>query len=402
MIVATLVVAVGLLAGIWIAYTRGLRLGGVVVVSLLAVYTLLNFAALPVFVLGALLAYVGIRVVQDRWLLYGRRLLIAAMLLGAVVPVVAFLFVEGFVGRSNAVHEVEFLGSILPGIAAYNFYRQDPERRVADALASAGLFVVLVVVGVAALGAWEGGTCWTCALFGVEPGEYVTPILLRMGSDAGAVLGLGLQPRQPVVGTLLTVAMVVVFGLILAEFVRFRWGLRPIGVVAVPLLVLFALRAWWILPMYLAILTMAYVGTRVIHAETLFYGRALLSFATVMGVLLALPVLVAFDLRYGLLVFFAGLLAGIGAYNFHVVPPRERRAALAVNAGLFVVVFGGARILVAPLPGGLAETVTLGHVVVVALVLGVAAWTILGLERLLPANRAIHDASPFGREVVEE
>lgn len=402
MIVFTFIVAIGLLVGIWLASRWSLRLGGVVVVPLLAVYTFFNVTALPIFVLSTCIAYPGIRFIQDRWLLYGRSLLLTAILLGAIVPVVVFLVLDGVMGQSLAVSEVDFLGSILPGIAAYNFYRQEADRRVADVLASLGLLAVLIVVGVVALVGWERDPCWTCTLFGVAPDTYVTPVLLRMGSDAVDILGLPANPGQPVVGTLLLATLVIVLGLGFAEFTRFRWGLRPAGVIALPLVALFSLRAWWILPLYLVVLALAYAGTQAIHAATLVYGRALLSLAVIIGVVTALPMLVAFDFPYGLSVFFTAFLAGIGAYNFHVVPPRERRATLVVNAGIFAVLFAIARILIAPLPNGLARSVTSVHVAVWVAVILATAWTVYRLERLLPSNRAIHEASPFRREVTEE
>lgn len=63
MIVSALLVGIGLVVGAWAATTRGYRLGGVVVVSLLAVYTLLSFASLPIFVLSTAVAYLGIDLV---------------------------------------------------------------------------------------------------------------------------------------------------------------------------------------------------------------------------------------------------------------------------------------------------------------------------------------------------
>lgn len=400
MLIATLLVVVGLLVGAWAATTRRLRLSGVVVVSLLAVYSLLSVATLPVFVLSTVLAYLGVQVVQDRWLLYGRRLLLTAIVLGAVVPVAAFLVLDLVAGRAPDVSEVEFLGSILPGIAAYNYYREDADRRRVDLVASIALFVGLVGVGALAFWLWATPPCTTCRLLGVAPADYVTPLFAVAGSDVAAAFGLPAGPTVEVVGSVWTVTLVVVSGLALAEFVRSRWGLRPVGVVSLPLLALFALRSWWVLPVYLGVAAVAAVVVHVIHHRTLLYGRALLSVAGVVGVVVTLPVTVALGLETGLAVFFTGLLAGIGAYNLHVAAPAERVDSVVVNMGLFTVVFALARVLITPLEMGLASTVTGGHLLAGALVLAITAWVVYDRERDLPSNTAILDASPFATEVV--
>lgn len=155
MIIAVLVVTIGLLVGAWAATTRGYRLSGVVVVSLLALYTLVDFVALPVFLVSGLLAYLAIGWIQDRWLLYGRPLLLAAIFVGALLPVLSVVILDALLSGSLAVRHMDYVGSILPGIAAYNFYRADPERRLPELIASVGLFVSLMTVGVVSVLLWQ-------------------------------------------------------------------------------------------------------------------------------------------------------------------------------------------------------------------------------------------------------
>lgn len=400
MLIATLLVVVGLLVGAWAATTRRLRLSGVVVVSLLAVYSLLSVATLPVFVLSTVLAYLGVQVVQDRWLLYGRQLLMTAIVLGAVVPVGVFLALDLVAGRAPDVSTVEFLGSILPGIAAYNYHREDADRRRVDLVASVALFVGLVGLGALAFWLWATPPCTTCGLVGFAPADYVTPLFAVAGSDVAAAFGLPAGPTVAVIGSVWTVTIVVVSGLALAEIVRSRWGLRPVGMVSLPLLALFALRSWWVLPVYLGVAVVAAVVVQLVHRRTLLYGRALLSIGGVVGVVVTLSVALALGLETSLALFFTGLLAGIGAYNLHVAAPAERVDSIVVNAGLFTLVFALARALITPLEAGLASTVTGGHLLAAALVLVVTAWVVHDRERDLPSNAAILDASAFGTEVV--
>lgn len=61
----------------------GIELGGTIAIPVLAVYTLKNVFMLPIFVLSAILAFVGLWVVKQRTLLYGRDELLVAMGIGS-------------------------------------------------------------------------------------------------------------------------------------------------------------------------------------------------------------------------------------------------------------------------------------------------------------------------------
>lgn len=86
MIVAITLMVLGLLAGVVVVQYRAYRLSGVLVVPLLAVYALYNFATLPMFVLAFLVAYAALYAVERWTLLYGRALLLTGILIGAAVP----------------------------------------------------------------------------------------------------------------------------------------------------------------------------------------------------------------------------------------------------------------------------------------------------------------------------
>ena len=292
-------------------------------------------------------------------------------------------------GRSIVVREIDYLGSILPGIAAYNYYREDADRLLPEVVASAALFVGLLVAGVLSLLLWSRPPCTTCQLLGVSPADYAAPILLSPGSDVAGLFGMSTVAAPVSVGSLGAVTAVVLLGLIVGEVLRERWGLQPAGVIALPLVALFALRAWWVLPLYVGIGLLTFVAIGAVHRWTLLYGRALLSVATVLGVLLAVPALVGFGLTDNVAVFFAGLLGGIGAYNLHRVAPADRLAATTVNAGSFVAIFALARTLVAPRPGGLAESVGWGEVAIGALAVMAALWVLARYERARPSERAL-------------
>ncbi|MEF8776668.1 MAG: poly-gamma-glutamate biosynthesis protein PgsC/CapC [Haloarculaceae archaeon] len=389
MLIATVVMVVGLTIGAWAATTRGYRLSGVVVVSLLAIYALVDVVAVPMFVLSALLAYLVIQAVQNRWLLYGRPLLLTAILVGAVLPVLGFVVVDLFMGHSLVVRDIDYIGSILPGIAAYNFHRADADRRLPELLGSAGLLVGLIGLGIVSLLLWSRPPCVTCDLLGISPADYVAPILLTGGSDVAGVLGLATVDTPGSIGSLGAVTAIVLLGLVVGEFGRERWGLRPVGVIALPLVALFALRSWWILPLYVGIALGSFGVIQAVHSRTFLYGRGLLSIAAVSGVLLAVPALVLFGLTEPVGVFFAGLLGGIGAYYLHTAAPGERVATVTVNAGIFVAIFAVARVLIEPRPGGLGTSLGWPDLLVGGLVILATIRVLVRLERIRPSERTL-------------
>lgn len=399
MLITTFIVAIGLTAGAWAATSRGYRLSGVVVISLLAIYTLINFSAFPIFVLSIMIAYVGIVLLQERWLVYGRRLLFMAIILGAAVPVLIALLFDIWAFQNTQITELDFLGSILPGIAAYNYYRADPDRRLRELIASVGLFIVLVTVGVGSLVLWYTPPSISSQIFGHSVTRYFQPLLQTAGSDLAGLLGIEAFAGPPGVGSLGTVSAVVLLGLFLAELARSRWGLRPAGVIALPLIVLFSLRIWWVVPLYLGVSVLSYLFIQLLHTWSLLYGRALLSISGLFGVLIATVVIGALGLPGTLAVFFAGLLGGIGAYNLHIIAPRERVANAAVSAGIFVGLFVVARALIVPLPAGLTTTITWMHALVATIVMAAAALAILDLERTRPSRREFQEWTLAPEEV---
>jgi hypothetical protein len=72
---------------------------------------------------------------------------------------------------------------------------------------------------------------------------------------------------------------------------------------------------------------------------------------------------------------------------------------LVLSAGIFVVSFAVARLLVTPLPDGLGTPLTGWHVAAGVVVLAAAAWQAYDLERFRPSQRRLLDASPFTTEV---
>jgi len=377
MLIVTTVMLLGLLGGITASQLGGLRLGGVVIVPLFAVYTLRSFGTFPILLMSVVGSYLSVRIVKRRLLLYGRSVFVVAVVTGALVPLFVYLFVTVGSGPRVVVSELGFIGSVLPGIAAYNLHRLPEDRRVDDALWSLALLLLLVVVGI-------GLTIGV----GLTPLATVTPaVVLAPESDIARAFGLVVQgSAHPTILPFPRELGMLGLGFLFSEAVRSRWGIRVGGLIVLPLLVLFAFRNAWLLPVFLLAAALAYVGIQLLHAWTLIYGRALLSVGVIFGLLTVISVVPVLPFGNGLLPFFTGILGGVGAYNLHVVAPAERGASALVAAGVFVVLAGSARLALTPLPGGLVERVGPGHLAVGAVVLAVAAREAYRLEALRPSG----------------
>lgn len=94
-----------------------------------------------VYLVAAVAAYVGIRIVHSWTLLYGRVLLSVSVIFGLLtVPAL----VSGLPARNGLL---PFFTSIFGGVSAYNFHVVAPAERRATVLLTAGVFVGLAAVG---------------------------------------------------------------------------------------------------------------------------------------------------------------------------------------------------------------------------------------------------------------
>jgi hypothetical protein len=380
MLVAVALTLVGLAAGVTATQRFGLRLGGVLTAPLLAVYTLRDLGTLPIFVVSAVLAYVVVGHVTRTTLVHGRPLFLVGVGAGMVASVGLFLLAS-LAGAALPLGAVELVGSVLPGIAAYNFHRQEGRTAVVDLGATA-----LTVAGLLALGTG------LVTLVAGTPFAALGPAVLLVAS-ADVVVWTGAEAvasaATPTFALAPTLALVAV-GLVASEGLRRRYGLRPAGIVALPVLALFARSDPALVPLYLLTAGAAYGATRVVARRTLVYGRVLLSAGIAVGVLVATVVAVPTTLVAGLLdataadgmtVFVVGVLGGVGAYNLEVVPPAERPHTVAVAAALFAGLCWLAVALFRPTEGALLSEVGLPAVVATALVTVAGGAALLDLER---------------------
>lgn len=354
--VATLLAVIGLLSVALTTQLTGYRLGGTITVPVLAVYTLKNALMLPVFVLSTIAAYIGLYVFRQRTLIYGRDELLTAFIIGTSVPVMTILILIQF-GFDPDV--IVFLGSILPGLAAYNYHSIKPEYRWNDLLVATSLLTGLIVIG-GVLVRPETATRF---------GAMTPPVLFAETADVAvynnAVVDI---PPEPVIISREVVAGLFVAGLLLSERIRSRFGVR-VGVITAVLLAVYALTNYWLIVMYLGLLVLAFAAIQAVNHATLRYGRVLLGTTTAFALLVGLPLTLRLPINRGLAAFFVAFLAGITAYNTHVTGAFERRLVLPLQAVVFVPALLVGRLFATPTSQGIPQELTLPVLLTGAVVL---------------------------------
>jgi len=381
MLIATTLTILGLLGGITVAQLRGLRLGGVLVVPLGAVYLLWSFSSAPVFLLSIVAAYASLWIVKRRLLWFGRSLFIVAVIVGSLVPVLVFFFSSGYLtGRSIA--SIEFVLSILPGIAGYNLHRLSTEERYLDALWGLATLLLLVVVGIALV-----------IGVGLSPlAGFLPPVLLGSQSDIAIAFGLEVSRQPlPVLASRRLVVGIISGGLVVSEVIRSRYGLRIGGVVVVPLVVLMSFRNAWMFPLWAVTTVLAFLGIRLLNWWTLLYGRVVLSMGVIFGLLASISFAPVIPIRHGLLPFFVGIFGGVSAYNIHLVSPPERTASVLVTITVLVGTAAVGRFFIVPAPTGTLTTVSAIHVATGVLLALPGLLVLYRLERL-PADHTAIDS----------
>jgi len=245
MLVAVTVTALGVFSVALITQLFGYRTGGTIAIPVLAVYTLKNALMLPIFLLSTALAYVGLYVVKHRTLIYGRDELLVAMAIGSGVPLALLVGIWGFLPES--LRSVVFIGSILPGLAAYNYHQIKPEYRKWDLLTTTLLLVVLIAIG------------WVLVRpeFVSTLGTLTPPVLYSPTADVAVFKNaVVLEELDPTILARPIAVIVFLIGISLAERIRSRYGVRT-GLVAMALLSIYALANTWLLMLYLTVLIIA-------------------------------------------------------------------------------------------------------------------------------------------------
>lgn len=381
MIVAALITAAGLFSVATITQIFGYRLMGTITIPVLAVYALKNVLVLPIFAFSTVIAYVGLNLLKERTLMYGRDELLAAILIGSAIPF-ALLLAFGSV-FTEALRAILFVGSILPGLAAFNYHQLKPQYRKWDFTTAVALFLVLFVIGVLLV---------SPALRPVL-GTLTPPTLYSETADIarwrGAVV---VEVIQPMILDRPTTIGILGLALAASEGLRRRYDVR-IGVVAVGLLAVYVLWSVWLLVLYVLLFAVTFAVVQAVHRNTILYGRVLIGLSAGCSLLVALPFVVALPIEHGLAAYFVAIFAGINAYSMHATAPAYRILIPPLQFAAFLVLVGIARVFTEPLARGAPQQFgvveVVGGIVVVALCSAFAEWYTVSR----PSEDAVYDAS---------
>ena len=381
MLVAAGITALGLLSVGTITQLFGYRMGGTIAIPVLAVYTLKNVWMLPIFVLSTIIAYLGLWVVKQRTLLYGRDELLVTMGIGSGVPLLLLVGLGSLVPES--LRSVVFIGSILPGLAAYNYHQLKPEYRIQDLLTATGLYVALVACG------W---LLITPAL-ATTLGEVTPPALYTTTTDVAVYKNAALETDlEPTILARPVTVILFLLGLGISERVRGRYGLR-IGLIAIPLLAIYALASKWLVLLYVLMLALSFSFLYLVHHITMLYGRVLISLTTAFALLAAVPITLFLPITRGLSAYFVAILAGIGAYNWHVAPGTKRKLFVPLQLGTFALMLPITRATGRILPRGFPQQFGLPQLAVSLLVVFVCLVIVEYHTVYQPSHEDVFEAS---------
>ncbi|WP_255198689.1 poly-gamma-glutamate biosynthesis protein PgsC/CapC [Halorarius litoreus] len=366
-----------------ITQLKGLRIGGTVVIPTLAVYSLKEFVALPVFLVSTVVAYVILRSVKRRTLVYGRDEFVVALVVGSILPLAAYLGLRVLFPDQIQPNSVLFVGSILPGLAAFNVQQTKPEYRRQDLVYATGLFVGIVLLGALLVDPWVAR----------RVGDLTPLVLFSRTSDIALLRDAVVTGRlAPQIGARMVVVALLGVGFVLAELVRRQFGIR-IGIVSLALLALFGLTSRWLLVLFAFSLVAALAATWLVHHTTLLYGRVLISLACGIGVLVALALTLVLPIERGFSALFVGVLAGVDAYAAHATPPVERRQQFLLAVAVFAIMLVCVRLVITPFEAGVLQTFGVVEVGVAALVVVVCLLIARRWRTTSPSDEAVLSAS---------
>jgi len=385
MIAASVIMIAGLIFVALLSQSEGYRLGGVMVLPLLVVYTFREPFSPVIFGIGAVAAWIALWLLREYTLSYGRRLFLASVTVGAIGTILAGYALSLAPATQLSFESAEVVASIFPGVTAYNVMRLDPDDRRGDLVAMTAGYLLLVGIGAVSLWVLAGIDSPTPAVLALPTSDLTH----RFGIDPRG------NPSATIVSDRITVALLFA-DIVVYEGFRKRYDHRLAGIIIIPLLAVFSARYAPSLVLYAVGATAVYYLLSYVHWMTLVYGRVLLAISLILGTAYVLAVGALQPASApGIILFFIGLFVGIGAYNLHRVSPNNRSAHVRISAGLFVVFYAVLYALVDILAEGLFHSGHGAYVVLGVVAVGLALIEMYRFERSLPDSAAFARKSVF-------
>ncbi|ERG90239.1 MAG: hypothetical protein J07HQW1_00257 [Haloquadratum walsbyi J07HQW1] len=368
-----------------ISQVKGYRLGGVMVLPILAIYTLREPLSIIIFILGTVAAWCSLWALQEHTLSYGRRLFLSAIIAGVIATIVMGYILSVTLPSQLSFTHGEAIASIFPGIMAYNFMREDPENRRGDLRMMCYNYLMLVAIGAISL--------WVFAEF-----NTLTPPFLRLPTS-DITNWIRIEPRggaYPKVIPSWIVLMFLPVAVLIYEGFRQRYDHRLVGIIILPALCLFSVQSTLTILIYVTGATITFYITGFIHRMTLLYGRVLLTISILLGTVYSLIAgIIVSNSVSGVILFFTGLFIGIGSYNLNRVSRKTRVSHVRIDAGLFVVFYAFLFTLIdVPITGLLYDN-RIFYLIVGVLIIALATIEMYRLEQSIPDPETFAGESIF-------
>jgi len=134
----------GLILGFLVYELTRHRVGGVIALTIMVIYTLENPVMLPVFLLSTALCLAGTTLLAQRTLLYGQRLLTLNLAVSIVCTSI-LIFSAGLVVYENSTSLM--VGTIVPGIVSYTISREslDVPAALKTSVMMTGYFLLVLL-----------------------------------------------------------------------------------------------------------------------------------------------------------------------------------------------------------------------------------------------------------------
>ena len=105
---------VGFIFSYLIYHHKKFRMGGVIVIPLLAIYTIKYPLLSLIVVLFSIIIFFILKMLMEIKIIYGRRLLYISLFLGVILVSISFIWLKNFT----------WYAVLLPGLIAYNYHRE--------------------------------------------------------------------------------------------------------------------------------------------------------------------------------------------------------------------------------------------------------------------------------------
>lgn len=147
-VIHLVVLLFGFIFGFIIYELTRYRIGGVIAIPIMVVYTMDNPLTLPIFVFSIIVCLLAVYIINENTLLYGRRLLYLNLAISIITTSLIFFYTDALLNMNFTALTV---GSIFPGIIAYNISREsfDLEKSVITIVMTLANFLIVLLFAIA-------------------------------------------------------------------------------------------------------------------------------------------------------------------------------------------------------------------------------------------------------------